>query len=114
MFDLYTEFLFQKDTTKNDKGDKGKNVENPGSLIEEYRRSGTQMDWTPVTGILTSKILMKGAQFKKFYNQNPNFSIKVGLDSIVTPGNQAEFIKTIYFQQGFAVFEKSDLRFHNH
>ena len=57
--------FFDKDTTKNDKVDYEKDFENPGSLIEEFRQSGSQIDWTLVTRILTSgsysKIIISGS-----------------------------------------------------
>ena len=59
---LHTGELFDKDTTKNDKE---KYVEIPGSLIEDFRQSGSQINWTYVTRILTSgshsKIIISGS-----------------------------------------------------
>ena len=53
-FHPYTEELFDKDTTKNDKVDIEKYVQNHGFLIEAFHQSWSQIDWTPVTRILIS------------------------------------------------------------
>ena len=62
---LYTGELLDKDNTKNDKGDNENKFEILGSLIAGFCQSGSQIDGTSVTRILTSgshsKIIISGS-----------------------------------------------------
>ena len=57
---------------------------------------------------------LRDAPFGKFHNQNHHFSPKLGLDSIASPGNKAEFgyVKTMFFRAGLRGIWKNGLGFH--
>ena len=48
---------------------------------------------------INSKQPRRGASFRKFCNKNYHLSPKFGLDSIATPGNSADFVKTFFYSR---------------